>query len=351
MDWDLEQNLKGLDKHRAEAELDITTIRGGNPPDFITTGAERLLATPRGNVRYSPRSFHVLDALKFDATNAKTLDDEINVFVDYMPDVIRTLEGFEDVVPVRSPKGKATTLGTTQALHSLYIEPWTPETEDPQGKLRLKIYFEVLASKSPKVTPDPKQKPQPKPQTDGETAPKPATSGPMPKHVPAGGRCPTGTKADPIGMIWCKPKKFYKTSLKLYGGEYARDTQKALTIGTKEKIGVPDWPGRGTLLKREKTPRGKTADQFKNAIAEEGFEQWEHYSPDHVLDLFFKGKDRFDNLWPLEREVNARAGTWHPGQPVCYSDPPHFKPTWKALGTLELVGRWFVVKEVREPPP
>lgn len=180
----------------------------------------------------------------------------------------------------------------------------------------------------------------------------PATpgTGPVTPTAPAH-KAPIGTKSDPIHMIWLKPLRFYDNPLRLDGGTYSRNKKKRLTNG--DTIGVDFWPGVGDVVKKNLNGRGREADRFKKALENDGYENWDQNSPDHVLDLFFDGADDFDNLWPLDRDVNRRAGTWHPGQPVEFnkpSDPPDAPPRREAIASSTLDGCYFIIKKVTEPP-
>lgn len=194
------------------------------------------------------------------------------------------------------------------------------------------------------------------------TAPSPAPFPfPEPEEKRKTGKCPTGlSEGNPIEMVWLKPFKFYKSVLKLYRGDYSPFIPQKLlyaedkygkeksTIGLKPK----DWPVVGTTLHRVSTPRDETVTRhFIEATTEEGFHEWDEYSPDHVRDLFFEGADHFKNLWPLEREPNVRAGHWHANQNVCFSNAPGQKPRVESLKSSLLNGRWFVIKQIADPPP
>jgi hypothetical protein len=160
-------------------------------------------------------------------------------------------------------------------------------------------------------------------------------------------QAPTGTKKDPISMLWAKPLGSYDNPIRLDGGTYYRDRRGRLTTG--ETIGVGFWPGAGDLVRKNPRPRGRAADRFKAALENDGYERWDENSPDHVLDLFFDGPDSFGNLWPLDRDVNRLAGTWHPGQGVDFnlpSDPPDHPPRREAIASSNLDGCWFVIKKV-----
>jgi hypothetical protein len=170
--------------------------------------------------------------------------------------------------------------------------------------------------------------------------------GVMPMGPPA--TAPTGkTRSDPIEMIWYKPLGDYRNPIWLTGTPYYRNQRQRLSSG--RWIGVGFWPGPGDVLHRVNTPRGRVADEFMEAIVDEGFEYQDEYSPDHVQDLMFEGADDFRNLWPLDRDVNSRAGTGHSGQGVWFSEPGDPTPICHALGSWTLYGRYFVIRQVKSP--
>jgi hypothetical protein len=133
--------------------------------------------------------------------------------------------------------------------------------------------------------------------------------------------------------------------LYLWGEPYYRNQIKKL-LGSNDYIGVKNWPTENPHkpLKRTSTIRGNEANRFKKALEDGGF-NWEGYSPDHVQDLMFEGDDAFSNLWPLDSSVNAYAGTWHSGQPVCYSTLTNPRKV-EALGSATLVDKYFIIRNV-----
>jgi hypothetical protein len=140
-------------------------------------------------------------------------------------------------------------------------------------------------------------------------------------------------------MIWFKPSSEYK-SIKLFGETYYRNKRKKLP-GKGEEIGVSEWPSEsGKPFQRVATPDTGEKERFRKVLEGEGFD-WSGLDADHVLDLNFSGDDAFSNLWPLDSDVNRYAGTWHPGQPVCYSTPGRPRRI-EAIGSSTLTGRWFV---------
>jgi hypothetical protein len=161
---------------------------------------------------------------------------------------------------------------------------------------------------------------------------------------------PTGmSRGDPIDMIWVKPLGRYRNPVWLMGTPYYRDGRQKLATRNRW-IGVPNWPGRDSIVRRVTTPRGRAADDFKVALEEDGFDDWDAYSPDHVTDLMFEGEDDFPNLWPLDRGTNSRAGTWHWGQGVWFSNPGDPTVRREAIGSTTLDGRYFRIKQIADPP-
>jgi hypothetical protein len=144
---------------------------------------------------------------------------------------------------------------------------------------------------------------------------------------------------DAIEMIWNKPLGRYRNPVWLLGTPYYRDQRQKLDV-SKRWIGVTRWPSPGDTVQRITTPRGSAADEFKKQLLENGFDDWDAYSPDHVVDLMFNGDDSFYNLWPLDRSTNARAGTWHWGQGVWFSNPGDPTVREEAIGSTTLDGRW-----------
>lgn len=78
--------------------------------------------------------------------------------------------------------------------------------------------------------------------------------------------------------------------------------------------------------------------RMRNLLAQLGYggHAGEGVDVDHVYELQFGGKDRFDNLWPADSSANRSAGTRHRDQLVNYE---------AALGNL--AGRHFIISVIR----
>lgn len=166
--------------------------------------------------------------------------------------------------------------------------------------------------------------------------------------------CPLGTMNDPIPMTWFKPLSFYPRELRLFGISYPRD--QVTPLDSRDSLGVPYWPSqhsdpiqKTTSPGDRKEPSRAESERFKRVVLnEDGNFRWDIYSPDHVLDLAFGGQDDFSNIWPMDRQMNALAGTWHSQQPACYRNSPKGKPIPTSISQVPK-GKWFKLTKVRSP--
>jgi hypothetical protein len=74
---------------------------------------------------------------------------------------------------------------------------------------------------------------------------------------------------------------------------------------------------------------------------------------DHVRDLGFGGDDAFNNLWPLDRDVNQRASTrgqWYSTYRLQHIDRSTGSPKMKELPITSLGGKHFKVIGTTYPP-
>jgi hypothetical protein len=179
--------------------------------------------------------------------------------------------------------------------------------------------------------------------------------------TPIGGKAghvaPTGAEDNPIPMIWYKPLWWYLDPVKLnINGkkrDFKRDSKAKLPHGPE--IGVSYWPGKGDVVQlRDPTKRGgKAQGDFNKALSMYGFKT-AGWNADHVVDVNMGGADNFSNLWLLEAGVNQRAGNWQLGQSVRFSKddekPGNVYGPIAIQGQEYLRGRYFVIRDVRDPP-
>jgi len=126
---------------------------------------------------------------------------------------------------------------------------------------------------------------------------------------------PTGLScADAIHMRWFKPNDIYPNPIKLDGIDYAMVGPKpAPPPDTAQNVGVspPFMPSIGKCLQLDPQPRIGNQARYRSLLEKHGF-SWSSpkpLQPDHVQDVFWKGPDRFDNLWPLDAFKNQSAGS------------------------------------------
>jgi hypothetical protein len=89
-------------------------------------------------------------------------------------------------------------------------------------------------------------------------------------------------------------------------------------------------------------------------LDEHGFE-WDgrvKYSPDHVLDLAWGGKDAFHNLWPLDTFTNSAAGRLHNFQQFVefrLKTDPEDEVKRAPLSEPYFLKKFFKINEIRDP--
>ncbi|WP_255990863.1 eCIS core domain-containing protein [Chitinolyticbacter albus] len=197
-----------------------------------------------------------------------------------------------------------------------------------------------------------------------------------PGQLPAGGNgVPTGTtRDDPIEMTWFKPTNEYPGSMPLathqsttrctgaadcssatdrfdgtatptctpllFGStwrnhctamaNFPRATQTDLRDLNRgvvtDQIGVPYFPDAGDIMTLVNPGRTETEmNRIKRRTARHGYRMSDHgEDADHVVDLDWGGADAFDNLWPLDSDINQRAGSeQNLNQLVTFSEGPN----------------------------
>jgi hypothetical protein len=168
-----------------------------------------------------------------------------------------------------------------------------------------------------------------------------------------------GTENDPIPVHWYKHKGNYPPQITLtVDGQAKRfPMDSAETIELQKKNGTETVRvgiemryliEEGDKLKRGSTKRsGTKQDNYREALKQagyQGFHKGGNKDADHVQDLAFQGKDDYDNLWPLDRNVNRHAYTekWYLDYGIEYRDSEN--PKRSLTSTLyRLVGKFFKV--------
>ncbi len=86
------------------------------------------------------------------------------------------------------------------------------------------------------------------------------------------------------------------------------------------------------------------------ALIAKGYKYFVDKDADHVLDLSWHGQDEFDNLWPLDREVNQRPvqDNWYSNYLIQFKAGNN-RVQVKPLGQLD--GKWFKILGYQYPPP
>jgi hypothetical protein len=177
-----------------------------------------------------------------------------------------------------------------------------------------------------------------------------------------------GTVGDPIPVDWYKHEGNYKETIKLNVAGESREVSrysKAIIPLKMENGSVRDVQiginadnmiKKDTVLERKSEHRrsGTKQKHFRDALRQAGF-NWDRPNKkdaDHVRDLAFRGKDDFDNLWPLDSKTNqwAYTGKWYTNYGVEYRDSEN--PHKSKIGTLyNLTGKYFKVIGTRTDLP
>jgi hypothetical protein len=129
---------------------------------------------------------------------------------------------------------------------------------------------------------------------------------------------------------------------------------------THQNVGVDPvfMPSIGKCLELDPQPRVGNQGRYRTLLQNHGFD-WNSpapMQPDHVQDVFWKGPDQFDNLWPLDAFKNQSAGSRQnlhqeiefadsPGGPVKRMTMKEFKKTqWEPDPTHKR--RFFKIGEI-----
>jgi hypothetical protein len=187
-------------------------------------------------------------------------------------------------------------------------------------------------------------------------------------------RCPhpIGTPSDPIDMTWFKPKSIYPQTITLGRIVYHCDRPDSLPPSTNRKnffntgmpIGVSNeyWPKldkKLLLLSERDVKEGKQRKHFRQSLADNGFD-WTGYQVDHVQDLQWSSIDGVpldipENLWPLNGDINKRAGNrQNKTQLIDYCETPKGPPRKQVSlqylkKSITGSGRYFKITEIKEP--
>ncbi|MGS0687787.1 hypothetical protein ACVBEQ_21955 [Nakamurella sp. GG22] len=161
-----------------------------------------------------------------------------------------------------------------------------------------------------------------------------------------------------IPLIWWKPPNRYLSSIRLPKAEFGKRkaaarfphreyTNDNVDIG----LGVNNWPYVGMTLKKQGNSRGGEVKAFVDNLALHGITIDPAYQMDHVVDLVFAGgTDSPTNLWPLRGDVNVLAGgKWSNGTALVEWVNRAGDPPFRTAPSAVPIGRWFVIKEIRDP--
>ena len=165
-----------------------------------------------------------------------------------------------------------------------------------------------------------------------------------------------GTEDDPIPVHWYKHKGNYpkQISLTMDGKtqKFSMDSSETVELqkksGTEQiQVGIDmkNLIEIGDVIKRNSkhSRSGTKQANYRQALERHDY-QWGNKDADHVKDLGFEGKDDYDNLWPLDSNVNrwAYTGKWYRNYGIEYRDEKN--PRQSLTSTLyRLVGKFFKV--------
>jgi hypothetical protein len=175
-------------------------------------------------------------------------------------------------------------------------------------------------------------------------------------------------RRDHIPIVWFKPLAAYPSPIELIDSSGQRRaysmTQPGQQVEPGRDIGV--WPaflpavGKSVQMAYvlQDEDRGPAVDRFRSLLERHGWLGGTDQI-DHVQDLQWEGRDDPQNLWPLDATLNQDAGRNFQNYRVTYSNVPGGGPatpetTNRRLGAgmqdpgpSNLVGRWFVIREIR----
>lgn len=129
----------------------------------------------------------------------------------------------------------------------------------------------------------------------------------------------TGSKFDPIPIFWYKDKSDYPSSIDLTISGKTKsvkmnDTSTVINHNSRRvQVGVSpiNMVDKYDDLLRRAEPRERTMNQYMSALKAHGYDMAaKKESPDHVTDLAMNGPDDFDNLWPLDTDINEIGFGW-----------------------------------------
>jgi hypothetical protein len=176
---------------------------------------------------------------------------------------------------------------------------------------------------------------------------------------------------DHIPLVWFKPLWAYPPSIHLvdhWGTPRGYDmTTPGQTVEPGHDVGVAPlflpWIGKPVRMHYvlQDDDRGPAVDRFRSLLERHSWTDGATHQIDHVQDLQWIGSegDAPFNLWPLLAERNTLAGNRFQNFRVTYSNVPGGGPATPATtnvrlvdgmrrpGVDNLVGRWFVVREIR----
>jgi Domain of unknown function (DUF4157) len=131
------RRARSLEIARFELERPVATLqRGGSPPNFITDESPQLAMMEAGNVRYTPRRFHVLDAIEYEVSRANTEEQLQQILVNYVQYFPLIRRGRQRLfqVPLFAPNFLV-----------------FPRNLDPDGTVRMAAYASAVQRRSAQV--------------------------------------------------------------------------------------------------------------------------------------------------------------------------------------------------------
>jgi phage-related protein len=171
-----------------------------------------------------------------------------------------------------------------------------------------------------------------------------------------------GSSGDPIPIHWYKPPDAYHSiQIRLTKNAPSKTTVSPTTgatvtnRGETHRIGLTHQPiTTGQIIHRGKTARGGAAARFGTLMAALDYDM-KGQDADHVKDLAFGGPDAFENLWPLDTNVNQRASTrgqWYSKYRLQYIERKTGTPKKEEKPITSLRGKSFkVIGMTYQPAP